>query len=101
MRDIKDIEAALLKAREECVRLQKELDGARLAKYLRDAGVPDGCRPVFRQKKSGVRVLVTHMDSYLAIGKVIKRDGTLSNNGTRALYVGEYEFVGEAEAQCS
>lgn len=101
MRDIKDIEANLLKTREECARLQRELDDARLAKYLREAGVPEGCRPVFRHKKSGVRVLVTRMETYWAVGMVIKRDGTLSNSRQKYLYAGEYEFVGEAEAKCS
>lgn len=101
MRDIQNIEADLLKAREECVRLQNELGAAQLAKYLRDAGVPEGCRPVFRDKRTGQRVLVDRHEGIWVSGHVLKKDGSLSNKRRPLFDVRDFEFVGASEAGCA
>ena len=46
-RPIAEIERDIKDAHDKCATLDKELMAARLAKFLQEAGVPDGARPIF------------------------------------------------------
>lgn len=94
MRSIKQIEEDLRAARERCAAIQTELDAAVLAEFLQKHGVPDGAKPIFRNRK-GEKVLVDVIRYSGPEGRLIKKDGVLSDV-RRTLYRGdEYEFVGE------
>ena len=95
-RPIAEIEHELKEACERLEYLQKELQAARLARFLQDSGVPAGARPVFSNGK-GQRVLVEGFDGpYFPIGRFVKKDGSVSDGVRRRLYLGDgYKFIGE------
>lgn len=78
--------------------LKVELKKVRLDAFLKEAGVPDGARPIFAHKETGERVLVSDFPSgdISPNGYLFKKDGTLSNNIKRSVWKTQYTFVGEA-----
>jgi hypothetical protein len=94
MRSIDNIEEGLKATSARLSDLKKELGTAKLAKYLTDAGVPDGARPIFAHNTKNEKVLIVGYEGYWPVGRVIKKDGS-AGSIDRTIYNSMYTYVGE------
>lgn len=99
MRSVKQIQDEINQKENEIFALKGELEVAQLAAFFEANSVPEGVRPIFANKRTGERILVSSFPSHFPRGFILKKDGTLSDKVEREIYDDQYTFIGETEVK--